>query len=146
MALASHCTNVPEGSMWNLRGQGVTTCTPSHPGLPQELSHQPPRAPCTAGAGIHPQELPGWQLPHRHCPLSSENHFPLDFPPYPFFFFFNKFSKFSLLEGRPDWSGSAKPFPLPVGPFGAQSSGYSCSNTSPRNVTWIMLLVALPVL
>lgn len=62
MALASHCTNVPEGSMWNLQGQGVTACTPSHPGAPQGLSHQPHRAPCTAGAGIHPQELLGWQL------------------------------------------------------------------------------------
>lgn len=59
---------------------------------------------------------------------------------------FNKSSKFPLLEGRPDWAGSAKPFALPVGPFEALSSGYSCSNTSPRNVTWIMLLVALLVL
>lgn len=88
--------------MWNLWGQGVTAGTPSQPRVPQGLSHQPPRALCIAGTEIHPQAGSLHTLS-----LSSESHFPLDFPSYPNFFKMNSASFFPCWKA--DLTGLALP-------------------------------------
>lgn len=80
MALASHCTNVPEGSMWNLRGQGVTACPHPTPGHPKDSLTSPTELPAQLELGFIPKSSWAGSLHALTLPSFLREPFSFGFP------------------------------------------------------------------